>query len=202
MNNSKYPAIPPKRFSGNCPIVDKTGNPIAQLVDFWAWAHSDLLGNAERGTLGEYLIACALGVQNTTRVAWDKYDLKSPEGIAVEVKTSGYLQTWEQSELSKIIFSIPPTFGWDSKTNLYDSTQKRQADIYVFCVHKHQEQETANPLDLEQWDFYLLPTSVLDEKSKSQKTITLSTLIKLGAVKCEFSEIHKKLVELHQSSHK
>ena len=58
------------------------------------------MDNAERGALAEYLVACALGVADNVRVNWDKYDLLSPEGIAVEVKSSGYLQSWDQNELS------------------------------------------------------------------------------------------------------
>ena len=50
----------------------------------------DGMDNAERGALAEYLVACALGGGEGVRVNWDKYDLLSPEGIAVEVKSSGY----------------------------------------------------------------------------------------------------------------
>ena len=49
------------------------------------------MGNAERGIFAEYLVACALGVQNNPRIEWDRYDLVSQEGISVEIKTSGYL---------------------------------------------------------------------------------------------------------------
>ena len=114
----------------------------------------------------------------------------------MEVKTSGYLQTWEQKELSNIIFGIQPTIGWDSKTNQYDNEPKRQADIYVFCVHKHQEQETIDPLQISQWDFYLMATKVLNEKFGNQKTVSLSALVKAGAEKCEYGELKEKIVKI------
>ena len=120
------------------------------------------MDNAERGALAEYLVACALGVADNVRVNWDKYDLLSPEGIAVEVKSSGYLQSWDQNELSTLSFGIQLTFGWDSATNTYSQELVRQSDIYVFCVHKHTDQDTINPLDIVQWDFYLLPTRILN----------------------------------------
>ena len=141
-----YPAIEPRRLSGEEPLVSPDGEQVGSLIDFWRWAYSDLVGNAERGALAEYIVACALEINHKVRIGWDKYDLLTEEGISVEVKTSGYLQTWEQKELSNIIFGIQPTIGWDSKTNQYDNEPKRQADIYVFCVHKHQEQETIDPL--------------------------------------------------------
>ena len=99
------------------PLVTPDGKVKGTIIEFWRWAYSDLISNAERGTFSEYLVACALGISNTARVAWDKYDLISPEGITIEIKTSGYVQTWEQKELSKLVFGIPPTLGWDSKTN-------------------------------------------------------------------------------------
>lgn len=192
----KYPALPPRFLKGEMPLTDTMGNKIGKLEDFWSWAYSDLLGNTERGALAEYIVACALGIQNQERITWDKYDLLSPEGIAIEVKTSGYLQTWEQKDLSKPIFGIQPTLGWNSKTNEYDKIKRRQAEIYVFCLHKHVEQETANPLDLNQWNFYLLATKILNEKIGYQKSISLSSLLKIGAIPCPFAELHKKIIEL------
>ena len=127
---------------------------------------------------------------------WDKYDLLTPEGISVEVKTSGYIQTWEQEKLSNIVFGIRPTLGWDSETNTYSSDKIRQADVYVFCVHKHKEQETINPLDISQWDFYVLKTEILNCKAPEQKSASLASILKIGAEKCDFSEIHDKIRKL------
>ena len=163
-----YPSIIPTRLSGSEPITTETGKQVSDLTSFWSWAYSNVMDNAERGTLAEYLVACALGVNDNVRVNWDKYDLLSPEGIAVEVKSSGYLQSWDREKLSALSFGIQPTFGWDSTTNRYSQELVRQSDIYVFCVHKHTDQDTVNPLDIAQWDFYLLPTRILNEQSGAQ----------------------------------
>lgn len=192
----KYPAIEPKRLNGDEPLLDTQGAPIGSLLDFWQWAYSDLVGNAERGALAEYFVACALGVENTCRISWDRYDLLTKEGIAVEVKTSGCIQTWEQDSLSKPIFGIGATLGWNSQTNQYDTVSKRQADIYVFCHHCHTDQSTVNPLDVSQWNFYLLPTKVLDQNLAGQKSASLTTLKKLGAIACPFNEIHSSIITL------
>ena len=131
-----YPAIEPRKMNGNEELLSPDGKTVSHLIDFWRWAYSDLNGNAERGALAEFIVACALGIQGSERISWDKYDLHSKEGIRIEVKTSGYLQTWQQEKLSTPIFGINPTYGWDSKTNKYDTVKKRQSDIYVFCLHK------------------------------------------------------------------
>lgn len=194
----KYPAMNPERKNGDEPILSADGRVIGKLSDFWQWAYSDLVGNAERGAFAEYIVASALGVQNSVRVSWDRYDLLSKEGIAIEVKTSGYIQTWQQNELSKLQFGISPTFGWNSATNEYDSVKARQSDIYVFCVHKHTDQETINPLDTSQWDFYLLPTKVLNEKFGQQKSASLSSLVKAGAVCCQYDDLYANILLLNK----
>lgn len=192
----KYPIIEPKRLQGSEQIADEYGNIVSTLSDFWSWAYSNTMDNTQRGIFAEYIIACALGISDKVRMNWDKYDLISTEGISVEVKCSGYLQSWEQDKLSAIEFGIQPTYGWDSRTNTYSEEKTRQADIYVFCVHKHKDQDTVNPLDLSQWEFYLIPTRVLNEKAGKQKRASLSSLIKMGAVKCEYKDIHSRIVKL------
>jgi len=146
--------------------------------------------------LAEYIVACALGIQDTERISWGKYDLLTKDKIAVEVKTSGYIQTWEQESLSKLIFGIQPTYGWDARSNEYDTEKKRQADVYVFCVHKHTEQATIDPLLISQWEFYLMPTKLLNEKFGEQKTASLCSLIKEGAKKCEYDDLAERISEL------
>ncbi|MGN0693288.1 MAG: hypothetical protein ACI4LK_00035 [Lentihominibacter sp.] len=197
----KYPHIKSPRLLGSEKIIDEDGGIVSDVKGYWQWAYSDILDNTNRGAFAEYLVACALGIENTPRVNWDKYDLLSGSGISVEVKASGYIQTWDQEELSSLSFNIPPTYGWDSETNTYSEIRKRQADVYVFCVHKHREQESINPLDISQWEFYVLPTAVLNEKAGEQKTATLSSLINMGAEKCEFGELEEKIEEVIQDHH-
>lgn len=191
-----YPAIEPKRLTGEEMLLSPGGEAVGTLIDFWSWAYSDLVGNAERGALAEYIVACALQINHMDRIAWDKYDLLTQNGISVEVKTSGYLQTWEQQTLSKPIFGIQRTYGWDSKANKYDTEQRRQADIYVFCVHKHTDQATINPLLISQWEFYLMPTVELDKNFGAQKTVTLSALIRAGAEKCEYCNLKDRIYQI------
>ena len=196
----KYPAIHVKQLTGSEPILDDNGMPVATTLDFWRWAYSDLLGNTERGAVAEYLVASALGISREDRISWNSYDLLSKEGIKVEVKASAYIQTWGQERLSDIRFGIQPTFAWNADTNVYDTEMLRQSDIYVFCVLKHTDQETIDPLDARQWDFYPLRTCVLNEKVGNQKGISLSKVQKLGAQKTTYSELRDCIVELWKLS--
>jgi hypothetical protein len=70
------------------------------VVDYWSWAHSSLLGNKERGILAEFIVARALGIVSPAHDPWGPFDLVSPAGTTIEVKSAAYLQAWDQRRLS------------------------------------------------------------------------------------------------------
>lgn len=160
-----------------------------KLSEFWAWSQSDLLNNTLRGVLAEFIVRQALGIKKTTRTEWDAYDLETENGYKIEIKSSAYLQSWNQTELSKISFNIAPTKGWNADTNKYSDEIKRQSDYYIFCLLKHQDKSSVNPLDLNQWVFYVLPTEVLNIERTDQKSISLNSLLSLNPKECSFGEI-------------
>ena len=174
----------------------KTGNelfhsnePTSQfsLIEFWQWTASDLISNATRGRLAEFLVAKALGLAHGTRTEWDAYDLLTPSGLKIEVKSCAYLQSWRQLRLSPISFAIPLTRAWDEDARGYEETPVRQADVYVFALLAHTDKTTVDALDLDQWHFYVVPTSELNDiKSAS---ITLKKLQSLGKGPLTWSEL-------------
>lgn len=151
-----------------------------KLFDFWRWSVSDLLSNATRGRLAEFIVGTAVGINpDHIRDEWDTYDLKTVDGIKIEVKSAAYIQCWSQKCFSSISFSIKRSFYRVTDTNNESVKLKRYADLYVFCVLKHKDQNTIDPLKMEQWDFYILPTFRLDNYKRSQSSITLNSLKKL-----------------------
>jgi hypothetical protein len=132
--------------------VTVRGVPLGVIVlDFRRWACSDLANNAMRGVLAEYLVGHALGcVVGQTRTEWDAYDLRTPEGRRIEVKSAAYLQSWSQSRLSAIKFGIRPTMGWDAAANVAAAERRRQADLYVFCLLHHCDKAPLDPLNTDQ----------------------------------------------------
>ncbi len=156
------------------------------LLSFWQWACSDIRSNTWRGLVAEYIVALAVGCEKIPRKEWGPYDLKTPEGIKIEVKSSGYWQNWRQpGGVSKIQFS-----GID----------KRKAQIYVFCVFGDKNERTVEPLNLEKWTFYVLPTTALDKLKKSrqkkQKTIVLKALetkLEDDLLRCKIDELEIKI---------
>ena len=155
------------------------------VLSFFFFFCSELLGNELSGKLAEYIVASAIDGLDRLREEWDEFDLITKSGLKIEIKSSSYIQSWSQSNHSKISFGIQPTRSSLSK----DSTRSRKADIYIFCVLSHKDKETVNPLALEQWDFYVLPTSILNTEIPNQKTITLSSLLSLKPVCARYENL-------------
>jgi hypothetical protein len=152
------PPLTVSRKSGAEPF--RAGStPLAfDLLSFWQWSASDLASNALRGRLAEFLVAQAWGIADGVRSEWDPYDLRSRQGHTIEVKSAAYLQTWAQKALSTIMFDIAPTRCWDAATNVLATDVRRQADLYVFALLAHQDKPTLDVMDLNQWQFHLLPS--------------------------------------------
>ena len=156
------------------------------VLSFWQWSSSDLLVNVLRGKLAEFIVASSIDLIENQREEWDAYDLITEKGLKVEIKSSAYLQSWNQAKLSKITFGIQPTVVW-LDNNQRSKTIKRQADIYVFCVLNHKDKKTVNPLNLNQWNFHIIDTKILNSERANQKTITLSSLLELNPEKLDYS---------------
>jgi hypothetical protein len=148
------------------------------LNEFWRWSVSDLVSNATRGRLAEFIVAKALGISTAgVRDEWRAYDLLiEPEGIKVEVKSAAYLQAWFQKKLSPISFLTPETHAFDPDTGKHALEAMRVADVYVFAVLAHENKRTLNPMYLDQWKFWVVPTSELNARMRSQYGITLPSL--------------------------
>ena len=178
------------RKTGNEAITFRDADTGLRLRDFLSWGYSDLLDNTLRGSYAEFLVAAALGIDlSKSRVNWEPWDLTFPAGQAelhIEVKSGSYLQAWEQKRPSPIRFNIRPTVRW-SETHGYAGEQRRQSDVYVFCVFTEKDASKAAPMNLDSWDFYVLSTKVLDERCGEQKSISLDALRRLSPEKADFA---------------
>lgn len=165
------------------------------LLDFWRWSVSDILSNATRGRFAEFIVATATNIDKTkVRDEWAAYDLETPDGIKLEIKSAAYVQSWFQRTLSKISFSTKAASYWDSLTNKQSSEKKRFADIYVFCLLNHENKLTVDPLNMNHWEFYVMATKELNEYTRSQHSITLKSLQRL--TNCvSYDQLHEAIKE-------
>jgi hypothetical protein len=142
--------IAQSRKSGEEPFLNAPDLQAITLLQFWQWSASDIISNATRGRLAEFIIAHALGIAGCIRKEWDAFDLETSSGLRIEVKSCAYLQSWKQNRVSHILFGVPKTRAWNSNTNVRAQESLRQAHIYIFAVLNHLNKPTVNPLDLSQ----------------------------------------------------
>lgn len=148
----------------------------ASVIDFWRFAMSDLRANNVRGYLGEFLVARAVG-STTARVEWDAWDVTAPDGTRIEVKTSGFLQSWAQTKLSTPKYRVAPTYGWDASTNAWSDDQRFNADVYVFCLQTAKTHAEYDPLSLAQWSFYVAGRRAIEAQAgASMGLVTLARI--------------------------
>lgn len=167
-----------ERFSANGREIDMA------ISDFWSWAYSDLSDYNRRSALAEYIVASALKLTGTEiRPAGPmkkSYDLLTGDGFKVDIRAAAYVESLEAESPDCISFRISP-----SGIPGGDGEPKQTSDAYVFCIYKGMK-ESDSPLNLDLWEFYVLPAKKLDEKKPTQKTITFPSLMKLEPLWCDY----------------
>jgi len=185
----EYPPTAVKKLSGEEHFQDQSVEREMSVLNFWQWFGSDLSNNVIRGALAEFIVASALDIADGVREVWSPFDLLSKENIKIEVKSAAYLQSWHQKKLSSISFDIGQSVAYDTAANGYEKESKRQADVYVFCLLHFTDKTNLNPLDLSQWEFFILSSDVLNEKHLNQKRLSLPSLLRLNPVKTDYDGI-------------
>lgn len=144
------------------------------------------LDNALRGAYAEELVASHLPGATATE-GWSGWDLNW-DGIRVEVKTSGYHQSWHAPDgrPSTIRWGTPERFAWDAATETFSTEQSRHADVYVFCLH------AGRHLD-DDWSFYVVPTATLNNVNR--KTVGRAKVESLAGGSIEGAELAKAVAE-------
>jgi len=193
----ELPRIPVSRRTGDELFVSHGLGQQVHLLEFWQWYASDLVSNATRGILAEFIVAMALGEHHGVRLEWDSFDIETSTGIRIEVKSAAYVQSWHQHDYSRLQFSVRPTRLWSAETRAYCKQQRRQADIYVFALLHHKDQTTINPLDLSQWTFYVLATELLNQQLSEAKSLSLKRLESLNPVQCDFDGLYRAVHQVH-----
>ena len=172
------------RRSGQEEFTDN-GNPIGvSVLDFWQFSYSEL-NSDPRDDIAEYLVSISLGeLEPYNKRNWTLFDILYNDK-RIEVKSSSYYQTWRNDGKisSQRIFSIRKSKASENEK------AKRHSEVYVFCLLNGNTEAEADPLKLENWEFYVVPTLVINEKCGENKTISLKRIKNLGYTACPFSQI-------------
>lgn len=161
------------------------GKELFSVLDFWRYAYSQLEGLGD--TLAEFLVAKALGIEKAENVNyWTAYDM-AYRNKRIEVKATQYVHPWN-TRVSKVrTFSIEPTNNsyWGTATDEVNGGTKlsRQSEVYVFCLNSNMDIQNSNPLRVDDWVFYVVPTFEINNYCKdnpAQKKISLNVVRRLA----------------------
>lgn len=169
---------------------------ILDLNEFQSWAFGDILDNTFRGIIGEFIVLKSVENQSIHRLNWDGYDIKMTDGTKIEVKVSGYVQSWNHNKLSVIGFDIKEKDPWIASEARYLGQKCRYADIWVFAVHREQDRSAANPFDTDQWEFVVTSTNWLNETFGKQESVRYSVLKGKGLKAVEFTELAEEIEQV------
>lgn len=146
---------PLERLRGDEPLADTT------VLDFWRWALSDLRMNLARGYLVEYLVARALRDPSPARVEWGPWNVEAEDGTLVEIKTCGRLQRWASKKLSTPSWSFKSVRAdkiWSNEAGDYVAVDPaKRVHVWVFALQTAEDPELYDPLELDQWEFRVVP---------------------------------------------
>lgn len=151
------------------------------LKDFWSFQYSNLISSKIRDDISKFIVAKALNITDRKFEYFDGHDLTSKEGIPINVRSASYITLEEEETTKEISFNIG---------------KKRQGFIYVFCVLSHRTKEDLNPLNINQWEFYIMAKSNLEKIVGDDEKITLKKLILNNAIESEYENLYKDVIKL------
>lgn len=126
----------------------------------------DLRMNTARGLLVEYLVARAVDSPGSMRVEWAPWDVTGADGTRIEVKATGYSQSWHgvDSTPTWTFKSVRASEVWDeSRGENVPVDPPDRVHVWVFALHLARRSEPYDPLDLSRWEFRVVPHAWLFE---------------------------------------
>ena len=184
---SYHSYLPNEKFLHN-------GEELFSVLDFWRYAYSRLESLGD--TLAEFFVARALGIEKAENVDyWTAYDM-AYRNKRIEIKSTQYVHPWN-THISKVrTFSIEPTsnnYWGDSDIDINNGKKlSRQSEVYVFCLNTNMDIHNNNPLKVDDWEFYVIPTYVINNycfDNPDQKKISLSVVKRLATIGVTYNEL-------------
>lgn len=129
--------------------------------EFWRWMLGDLRMNTTRGFLAEYLVSRAVGNEDPMRTEWASFDVLAADGTRIEMKASGYAQSWpgKKAEVSNSFGSVDKKKMWDEHQGTdVDVDPDDRVDVWVFALQRTpRDASIYDPMDLDEWLFRAVP---------------------------------------------
>jgi hypothetical protein len=157
------------------------------LNDLWRFHYSNIY--SLHGEIAEFVVARALGITEAQNTAyWTLWDT-SYRDARIEVKATAYYHLWNAGgKVSKQrTFSIAAANGSYDPQKSGNTEFCRQNDLYVFCLNNGTTKESSYPLNMDNWEFYVVPTAFLNEHCANNKTISIGRIRSFGFAPIAYS---------------
>ena len=116
---------------------------------------------------------------------WAAWDCEhTPSGARLEIKQAAARQTWDKGPpppRRKPAFDIAPRSGFWTREGEWIDSPGRQADVYVFAWHGHDDDQ-ADHTDPQQWCFFVVAEQDLPQAQKSIGLKRLTAMVESCAV--------------------
>ncbi len=175
------------------------GESVFSVLDFWRYTYGAL--ESLQDAIAEFLVSRALGIDKAENsLVWTGYDM-SYRSKRVEVKASSYVHFWNKNKTSEQrSFSIAPTsnYYWFGNADRDGKELSRQNELYVFCLNTNRDTQNNNPLRIDDWDFYVVPTFLINERCElignpNQKTISIGVVKRIAGGAVKWSALRQKI---------
>ena len=106
-------------------------------------------------------------LESISPLAENSQNVTAPDGTRAEVKSSAYLQAWDQARPSNISFRGLRARTWVAPgAHAVDETYN--ADVYVFAVQTATTHEAHDALDLDQWQSWVAPAATISRLGQAR----------------------------------
>ena len=137
------------------------------VIDFWRWYFSDLYDIKSK--IAEYLVSKALGLTEAYNTGyWSAHSIKYRDK-KIEIREASYIRSTGDNNSSKQCIK-------------HIDIRARDNDFYIFCFNVGKTIHDSNPLILDNWEFYVVPTWYIESESGNKNTICLSKVRRLVRV--------------------
>lgn len=154
--------------------------PQAKVEEFWRFRMGDARTNNLRGYLAEYLVGLAVEAPPASRGEWEAYDVLALSGTRIEVKTSGFVQAWNNSGGESRTKPRWVLKKRNADNDVTGAPKRFHADVYVFALVTSTCLADYDPLDINQWVFRVASRWQVEQSERS--TFTPSNLSYLKPV--------------------